>query len=140
MDNQVTMKIPPAARRSPGFTLTELLIVILIIFGLTTLLVPAVRSAMEKAKQTTCMNNLKQLGTGFQLHAESNDDRFPQAIHPANSNWVHMVAARFCVAGKPPKHLAWQPASRGGPGVCNPILLCPSEKNRPLASPTSLPI
>jgi len=114
-----------------GFTLTELLIVILIIFGLTTLLVPAVRSALGKAKQTTCINNLKQLGTAFQLHAEAHDDKFPEAVDPTTSNWVHMVAARYSVAGKPPAWLAWSPSSQGGPGICNPTLLCPSDNKLP---------
>jgi prepilin-type processing-associated H-X9-DG protein len=112
-----------------GFTLTELLIVILIIFGLTTLLVPAVRSALGKAKQTTCMNNLRQLGTAFQLHAEAHDDKFPESVE--TSNWVHMVAARYSVAGKPPAWLAWSPSSQGGPGICNPTLLCPSDNKLP---------
>jgi len=114
-----------------GFTLTELLIVILIIFGLTTLLVPAVRSALDKAKQTTCVNNLKQLGTAFQLHSEAHDDRFPQAVNQTTSNWVHMVAARYAVAGKPPAWLGWSPGSQGGPGICNPTLLCPSDSKLP---------
>jgi prepilin-type N-terminal cleavage/methylation domain-containing protein/prepilin-type processing-associated H-X9-DG protein len=133
MESKVTIPICPTARRTRGFTLTELLIVILIIFGLTTLLVPAVRSALDKAKQTTCINNLKQLGTGFQLFAQANDDKFPYKSNTSTNTWTIQVAARYCIAGKPPAHLAWLPpgGSPKGPGICNPTLLCPSQNKLP---------
>lgn len=53
----------------------ELLVVIAIIAVLVGLMVPAVQSARESARQTECKNNLKQYGLGFQSH------------HEANGNW-----------------------------------------------------
>lgn len=65
--------------RSRGFTLIELLVVIAIIAILAAILFPVFARAREKARQTSCLANQKQIGLAVLMYAQDYDERFPPA-------------------------------------------------------------
>jgi prepilin-type N-terminal cleavage/methylation domain-containing protein/prepilin-type processing-associated H-X9-DG protein len=60
-----------------GFTLIELLVVIAIIAILAAILFPVFAQARDSARQTTCLSNCKQLGTGLMMYAQDYDENYP---------------------------------------------------------------
>jgi prepilin-type N-terminal cleavage/methylation domain-containing protein/prepilin-type processing-associated H-X9-DG protein len=61
--------------RSRGFTLIELLVVIAIIAILAAILFPVFARAREKARETSCLSNVKQLGLGVLMYAQDYDEK-----------------------------------------------------------------
>ena len=63
--------------RRRGFTLLELLIVIAIIMVLAAILYPALGAVRERARQTVCLSNLRQIGTSLHMYAQDYDGIWP---------------------------------------------------------------
>ena len=60
-----------------GFTLIELLVVIAIIAILAAILFPVFARAREKARETSCSSQLRQLGLALHMYAQDYDEQFP---------------------------------------------------------------
>jgi prepilin-type N-terminal cleavage/methylation domain-containing protein len=91
MRNQRSSRLGRAG--AAGFTLIELLVVIAIIAILAGMLLPALAKAKEKANQTVCRSNLKQLSLAFLLYLPDHNETFPGAAskgayEPMREDWI----------------------------------------------------
>ncbi|MHB9026024.1 MAG: type II secretion system protein [Armatimonadota bacterium] len=78
-----------------GFTLIELLVVIAIIAILAAILFPVFAKAREKARQTTCLNNQKQITAAFLMFVQDHDETFPDA-----KTWTTELSSSYGCTGK----------------------------------------
>src|SRR3954470_11688058 len=60
-----------------GFTLIELLVVIAIIAILAAILFPVFAGVKERARQTACMSNMRQIGTSVNMYVQDYDETYP---------------------------------------------------------------
>lgn len=71
--------------RRRAFTLIELLVVIAIIAILASILFPVFAQAREKGRQTACLSNMKQVGTGAMMYVQDYDETYPAGIWAVNT-------------------------------------------------------
>ena len=100
-----------------GFTLIELLVVIAIIAILAAILFPVFAKAREKARQTSCLSNVKQLGLAMMQYVQDYDECFP-------GRYVTNVYPDY-VAPYLPWYTVIAPYLKNGQ-----ILICPSYKSQ----------
>src|SRR5215203_5217128 len=88
--NLVTRRNQPMFQRLPktrhrvgrkAFTLIELLVVIAIIAILAAILFPVFAQAREKARQTSCLSNTKQIGLGLMMYVQDYDETYPMNMY-----------------------------------------------------------
>jgi prepilin-type N-terminal cleavage/methylation domain-containing protein len=70
--------------RRTGFTLVELLTVIAIISVLAALLFPVFATARGKAREISCISNLRQIGLAIKMYTQDYDELFPWAVDPTD--------------------------------------------------------
>jgi prepilin-type N-terminal cleavage/methylation domain-containing protein/prepilin-type processing-associated H-X9-DG protein len=143
-------------RRSSGFSLVELLVVITIIGFLLALLLPAVQTARESVRRVACQNNLKQLGIALQQH-ESARGHFPTGSEshqdPAAPSSPYGFYRWSALAHLLPYlentsayetldltlplyggNLQVTPANKRGVGITIGLFLCPSDVQTPVSA------
>ncbi|MDR3708216.1 MAG: DUF1559 domain-containing protein [Capsulimonadaceae bacterium] len=101
--------------RKTAFTLIELLVVIAIISILAAILFPVFATAREKARQTTCASNLKQIGLAFVQYCQDNDETSLPVQSPDTGNSA-------CT------NLVYSPGMILAPYIKSPnVWICPSD-------------
>ena len=81
----MSFQIPIRESRRTAFTLIELLVVIAIIAILAAILFPVFAQAREKARQTACLSNTKQLGTAVAMYVQDYDETLPMGGWGSNA-------------------------------------------------------
>ena len=73
-------------RKRAGFTLTELLAVLLIITAFIVVLMPLVSNVREKANTIACEENIEKISLGLKLYASEHQGKFPISISELTEN------------------------------------------------------
>jgi prepilin-type N-terminal cleavage/methylation domain-containing protein/prepilin-type processing-associated H-X9-DG protein len=92
-----------SSRRSAparGFTLLELLFVVLIISILALLLLPVLGKAQARAKRAECVNHLRQIGIANHEFAHDHQDQFPFQVTTNEGGTLEFARAGFAMSGE----------------------------------------
>jgi prepilin-type N-terminal cleavage/methylation domain-containing protein len=85
--------------RKRAFTLIELLVVVAVIGVLAAILFPVFAAAREKARQSVCVSNLRQIGQAYLMYVQDHDEQFPLMVQAPDR--------RFNVYWSPPNVVPW---------------------------------
>ena len=120
-----------AARRSPltAFTLIELLVVIAIIAIISAILFPVFAQAREKARETACISNSRQIGLQVRMYTQDHDETMPifyaYNTQPPAGQPGHKGIEELILPYGRSKELFRCPVDLGGPALSDPAYGCP---------------
>lgn len=119
--------VPGSARRA--FTLIELLVVIAIIAILAAILFPVFAQAREKARETVCISNARQIGLQVRMYVQDYDETMPifyayNSQPPAGQPGHKGIELLILPYGKN-RDLFKCPDDVGGPALSDPTYGCP---------------
>jgi prepilin-type N-terminal cleavage/methylation domain-containing protein len=131
MQRRTGGKTPFSPGTTRAFTLIELLVVIAIIAILAAILFPVFAQAREKARQASCLSNLKQIGTATMMYTQDADECYPNHNWPAGTG-THKLPDGRNFEG----HVGW--ALVLYPYIKNlQVYTCPSDDNPNQGTTTS---
>ena len=114
------MKLSHPSRRSRGFTLVELLVVIGIIALLISILLPALNKVREEALKAKCSSNLKNIAAAMVTYSNTNNGKYPRTYFNPG------VATLDC-------------SNSGGPGSTAQVASPPATASNSFLSPSVVP-
>jgi len=130
---------PQRVGTADGFTLIELLVVISIIAVLAAILFPVFANAREKARQTRCASNLRQLGIAVQMYTTDYDELYPWAVDPTDVNcpqiWYQFPLWQSLIPSMPELHDTLAPYIRSAE-----LWHCPSDTGYTVLEDAGIPI
>jgi prepilin-type N-terminal cleavage/methylation domain-containing protein/prepilin-type processing-associated H-X9-DG protein len=124
-------------RKTDGFTLIELLVVIAIIAILAAILFPVFAQAREKARQTSCVSNEKQMALSVIMYSQDYDELFPEAFgyDTGVGGWAWNYRLPVPVSWATPADARANAATGNWINSCSPytknyqVVHCPSSTN-----------
>jgi competence protein ComGC len=85
-------KIMAHTRTEAAFTRRELVVVIVVLFVLGALFIPALQRPHRRSSRIGCVNNLKQIGLAYRIWSNDNGDHFPANAPLTNGGWRELLS------------------------------------------------
>jgi len=125
------MELISSRHKGKAFTLVELLVVIAIIAILAAMLMPALSSAMARAKRIWCENNLRQIGIGFHVFLHDHNGKCPMAVPMNDGGAEEFVQNGYAIPAPTPFYFSYRQFQVLSNELSIPrVLVCKADEQR----------